>query len=83
VRCVIYLVVGPGVVVLAAYTRADSAFLHARCVTGAEVVQRDLFERVPDSVRSDIASDVEFEDAGDTPVISVDDLPDIKLEPIE
>ena len=71
----IHIVIGSGIV-LGAYTRADSAFLHARCVTGADVVACELMDSVSPSVRADLEADEDWEDAGDTPVVDVEDMPD-------
>lgn len=82
---VVHIVWGGGVV-LAAYAgeAADSAELHARCVTGATVTSVDVLTRVPSEIMVDL--DVEFsgEDADDTPVdgvvrprtITVDEIDD-------
>lgn len=64
----IFIVIAGGIV-LGAYVRADSAYLHARCVTGAVVVDCELLDGVPDSVRDDIASDFEDDIDADTPVV--------------
>lgn len=73
----IYVVIAPGPFVLGAYTREDSAHLHARCVTGAVVVSCELLESVPPEIRADIQVDeqggrggmssVEWDDI-DTPI---------------
>lgn len=64
----IFIVIAGGLV-LGAYSRSDSAHLHARCVTGATVVDCELLDGVPDSVREDIASDFEYDGDEDTPVV--------------
>jgi hypothetical protein len=65
----IWIVIVPGGIILGAYTAPDSAHLHSRVVTGAEVVVCELLEQVPASVRDDLA--VDFDDDDDTPVVGV------------
>jgi len=70
----VHIVAGGGIV-LAAYRWPDSAHLHARCVTGAQVVGPiQVLESVPPEIRADVASDDDgWEDWNDldTPVEDV------------
>lgn len=68
----VHIVLG-GDIVLAAYTRADLAYRHARCVTGADVVGCELRDELVESIAADV--EVEWESDDDTPpVVDVDDL---------
>lgn len=70
---VIYVVIAHGPLVLGAYTTADSAHLHARCVTGASAVECELLEQVSAEIREDIYQ-AEVEDFDEeTPVDPIDD----------
>lgn len=74
----IYLVVPVGVIVEGAYTHPNSADLHRRTVRSTEVVELELLDVVPDSVRDDLASDDfagdDWERGQDTPVMDPDDI---------
>jgi hypothetical protein len=83
---IVHIVWGGGIV-LAAYAQAaaDSAELHARCVTGALVTSVELLERVPPEILSDLETEFEGQNEDDTPVVArtltVEDLDDAKPEP--
>lgn len=68
-RPVIHVVLGESIV-LGAYTRADIAYRHARCITGADVVSCELREALPPEILADI--ELEWEDDEMTPEIVAD-----------
>ncbi len=74
----IYLVVGPGLVIVA-YRGAhgvDMAGQHSRCMLGTTVVPCDLLDNLPQEIREDIAVEWDANDEDDTPVIDMDDIDD-------
>ncbi len=71
----IFIVLAGGLI-LDAYTNRDSAELHRKCVTGADVVSCELRDQVPDEIREDLSVEWNAEESDDTPVMDVDDLDD-------
>lgn len=78
---VVHVVFG-GKIVLAAYRGgfAESAEMHARCVTGATVVTVELLERVPREIISDLDIEYSGQEDDETPVtprtMTLEDLDD-------
>jgi hypothetical protein len=66
---VVHVVFGGGIA-LAAYRAeaADSAELHARCITGAVVASVELLSRVPPEIIRDLEAEVFAEIDDDTPL---------------
>ena len=63
----VYVVLIPNGMILAAYSSESHADIHARTVTGSRVMALTILDRLPPAVLDDIASD-DWDDNGDTPV---------------
>jgi hypothetical protein len=64
---IVYVVIIPNGMILAAYIHENHADIHARTVTGSRVIALTVQGKLPVSVLDDIASE-EWDDNGSTPV---------------
>jgi hypothetical protein len=64
---VVYVVIIPNGMILAAYIHESHADVHARTITGSRVLTLQIHDALIDSVTDDIASE-HWDDNGNTPV---------------